>query len=69
VNDNDTAGAIAMWVRVLFRGTPVRSPTRVADAVSAVERAETDRLFEVAKFAFGATNLEVVVFVDDRNTG
>ena len=58
-----------MRVRVLFSRTTVRGPTCVADAVGAVERAETNRLFEVAQFSFGATDLEFVTFVDDRDTG
>jgi hypothetical protein len=41
----------------------------VADAVRAVERAQANDLFEVAQFAFGATDLEIVLFVDDRDTG
>ena len=69
MNDDDAAGTIAMRVSVLFGGTTVRGPTRVADTVGAVDGTEPDRFFEVAQFAFGATNLEVVVFVDDRNTG
>ncbi len=69
VNDDDAAGAIAMRVRVLFGRATVRRPTRVADAVIAVERAEPDRLFEIAQFAFGAADLEIVAFVDDGDAG
>src|SRR5690349_4058206 len=58
-----------MRVRVLFGGTPVRGPTRVTDAVSAIERAQADRLFEIAQFAFGAADLEIVIFVDHCNAG
>src|SRR6185369_14699917 len=57
-----------MRVRVFFGGTAVRGPTRVADAVGAVEWTEPDRLFEIAQFSFGATNLEVVIFIDDGDT-
>jgi hypothetical protein len=69
VNDDDAARAIAMWMCVLFGGAAVCGPARVADAVSAVERAQANDLFEVAQFAFGAADLEVVVFVDDGDTG
>src|SRR5690242_21105218 len=69
VNNDDAAGAIAMWMRVFFSGTAVRGPARVADAVSAVERTQANDLFEVAQFSFGATDFEVVFFVDDRDTG
>jgi hypothetical protein len=41
----------------------------MADAVSAVERAETDRLFEIAQFSFGAPDLELVVFINDCDPG
>src|SRR5688572_3072804 len=58
-----------MRVCVLFRGTPVGGPARVADAVSAIERTKANRLFEVAELSFGATNLEFVSFIDDRDTG
>ncbi len=47
----------------------MRGPARVADAVGAVERAETNRLFEIAQFSFRATDLEFVSFIDDRDTG
>src|SRR5215211_5777598 len=58
-----------MRMSVLFSGTAVCGPTRVADAVSAVEWTQADGLFEVAQFSFSATDLEVVLFIDDRNTG
>ena len=58
-----------MRMRVLFGRTAVGGPTRVADAVSAVERTQTNRLFEIAQFSFGATNLEIVIFVDDGDAG
>jgi hypothetical protein len=63
VNDDDAASAVAMRVGVLFGGTPVRGPACVADAVRAVDRTESNRLFEVAQFAFGAANLEIVAFI------
>src|SRR5262244_3141345 len=69
VNDDDAAGAVAMWMCVLFGGPAVCGPACVADAVSAVERAQANNFFEVAQFSFGATDFEVVVFVDDRDTG
>src|SRR5262245_14196121 len=58
-----------MWMRVLFGWTSVCGPTRVTDAVGAVERVQTDSFFKVAEFSFCATDLEVVVFVDDRDAG
>src|SRR5712691_1293432 len=64
---DQTAGAVAMWVRVFFRRAAVRGPTRVAHAVSAVERFLPQRFFEVAQFAFGPADLQLVVFVNDGN--
>src|ERR1700752_1739915 len=60
VDHDHAAGAVAMRMCVLFGGTPVSGPTRVTDAVSAVERTQTNRLFEIAQLAFSATNLELV---------
>src|SRR5687768_92925 len=68
--DHDhAAGAIAMRVRVLFSGPSVRGPTRVTDAVSAVEWTETNRLFEIAQLAFSAANFQLVTFVHHGNAG
>ena len=69
MNDDDAARAVAMRMRVLFGRSAVSGPTRVADAVSAVERTETNRLFEIAQLTFRAKNLELVLFVDDGDTG
>src|ERR1044071_410824 len=67
VNDDDAPRAVAVWMRVLFRRTPVRGPARMADAVSAVEWRQADRLFQIAELALGAANLKVVAFVNDRD--
>src|SRR4051812_6573331 len=47
-----------MRVGVFFRGTAVRRPARVADAVCAVHRLEPDDLFEVAQLALSAAHLQ-----------
>ena len=39
VDDDDFAGAIAVGMRVFFRGTAVRGPTRVPNAINAVRAA------------------------------
>src|SRR5712691_8776842 len=67
MHDDQTAGAVAMRVRVFFRGASVRGPTGVAHAVSAVEGLLPQRFFEVAQLAFGAANLQLVVFVNHGN--
>src|SRR5687768_3041072 len=69
VNDNHAARAIAMRVRVFFGWASMRGPARVADAVSAIDWAKPNRLFEVAQFAFCAADLEFVALVDDSDTG
>src|SRR5688572_8974263 len=63
MNDDETARTVAVWMRVLFGGTPMCGPARVADAVGAVERLQADRLFKVTKLAFGATYLKLVIFI------
>ena len=42
VHYDHAAGAVAVRVSVLFGGPAVRGPTRVPDAVSAVERARAE---------------------------
>ncbi len=69
VDDDDLAGAVAMGMSVLFRGTPMRRPAGVADAVGAVERLQADDLFQVAQLAFGAANLQASAIAGDRDAG
>ena len=69
VHDNDLAGAIAMRMGILFGGTAVRGPARVADAVGAVERLQPDDLFQVAQLAFGAAHLQAFAVAGDRDAG
>jgi hypothetical protein len=57
-----------MRVRILFRGTAVRGPAGVADAVSSVERLVPQHVFEIAQLALSSLNFEFVIFIDDRNT-
>ncbi len=65
--DDDLAGAIPVRVRVLFRRTPVRSPARVADAISPVDRLEPDHFFEIAQLSLGTTNLQPVAIPGDSD--
>ena len=69
VHDHDASGAVAMRMGILFRGTAVRGPARVADAVGAVERLQADDLFQVAQLAFGAANLQTVAIAAHRDSG
>ncbi len=61
MDDDDLAGAVAMRVGILLRGTAVGGPTRVADAVGAIQRGLGNDLFEIAKFARGAANCQFSV--------
>jgi len=58
MDDDDLAGAVAMRVGILLGGAAVGGPTRVADAVGAVQRGLGNDLFEIAKFARGAANFQ-----------
>ena len=58
VDYDDAAGAIAVGVRVLFRGAAVSGPAGVADAVGALKRVLAQHLFKVGQFAWGAADLE-----------
>jgi len=65
VHHHDLPGAVAMRVRVFFGGTPVRGPTGMADAVSALERLDANGLFQVAQLAFRAPHLQLVAVARD----
>src|SRR5260370_31867934 len=56
-----------MRMRILFSWTAVRCPARVANAISAVERFLAQLLLEVAQFALGAANFQLMILVDDGN--
>jgi hypothetical protein len=58
VDDDKTAGAVAMGVRVFFCGTAVRGPARVADAEGALDGILAENLFKVGKLALGAADLQ-----------
>ena len=64
MDHHHVAMAIAMRMGVLFGGPAVGSPARMADAERAIHRAKPDGIFQVAQFAFGATNGELLVVAD-----
>src|SRR5262245_32160219 len=66
VNDDNATRAVAMGMRILFSRPAVRSPTRMTDSVSTVERPQPNGLFKVAQLAFSSANREAAVFIDDR---
>ena len=59
VHDDEGAGAVAVWVRVLFGGAAVGGPARVADAVGAVQRLLQQHLFKIAQLAWRAAHVEL----------
>ena len=69
VHDHDLAGAIAVGMRILFRGTAMGGPASVADAVSAVERLQADDLFQVAQLALGAAHLQASAVAGHGDAG
>src|ERR1700722_1728125 len=58
VDNGEGATAIAVGVGVFFCRAAVCGPARVADAEAAVDGGVVDYGFEVAEFAWGATELE-----------
>ena len=69
VHDDDSPGAIAMRVGVLFGRTAVRGPAGVADAVGAIQRLEADDFFQIAQLAFSAANLQAFAIAAHRDSG
>src|SRR5258707_1365155 len=67
VHHDNFSGAIAMRMRVLFRGTSVSGPASVSDSVSAVERLQPDDLFQIAQLAFGPADLQAIAVAAHRN--
>src|SRR5207248_522089 len=61
VDDDDLAAAILVRMRVLFRRTAVSCPSRMAEAVNAVERFGFNRLFEISQLARAAPPLDAAV--------
>ena len=64
VHDDDLAGAVLMGMRVLFGRPAVRGPTRVPDAVDALERLRVDGLLEVDELARASTPFDEAVSHD-----
>src|ERR1700756_3133552 len=69
MDDHNLSGAVAVRVGVLFTGTSVGRPARVADPVSAFEGLEANDLFQVAELALGATHLKAAAVSGDGNAG
>src|SRR5207302_249104 len=61
VDDDDLAAAILVRMGVLFRRTAVSRPSRMAEAVNAVERFGFNRRFEISQLARAAPALDAAV--------
>src|SRR5258707_2929215 len=59
VDDDDLARAVAMRMGVFFCWTAVGGPARVADAISAIQWALGDDLFEIAEFSRGTADFQL----------
>ena len=68
VYDDYATSTVAMRMCVLFSGTTVCGPASVTDSIGAIERRQTNRLFEIPQLPLSATNLELVLFVDDSDS-
>src|SRR5437588_8006902 len=53
-----------MWMRVVFRRSSVRGPSRVPDSVRSIERPQADRFFKIAMLALRASYRERSIVVD-----
>ena len=58
VHDDEAAGAVAMGMGVLFRGTAVGGPAGVADAEGALKGMFAQNLFKVGELAGGAADIQ-----------
>ena len=63
MHHDDVALTVAVRVRVLLGGPPVRRPTRVPDAERAIHRIHADGFFKVAQLAGCAPYLEAAIAI------
>src|SRR5947207_1028809 len=66
VHDHDLSGTIAMGMGVFFGWAAMRRPARVADAVTAIERAQANGVFEVPQLAGSPAHGQPAVFSHHR---
>ncbi len=66
VHDDDAVLAVAVRMRILFRGTAVRCPARVSDAEFALDGITLEHLLEIGELAGAAPNLQLAV-ADERD--
>ena len=64
VDNDDTARAVAMRMRVLFSRAAMRGPSRMAKAIDADERLSLNGVFEVDQFARAAPHFDRAVLHD-----
>src|SRR5882762_4450423 len=61
VNHHNLPGAVAMRVRVFFRGTAMRGPTCMSDSISAFNRRFLQSFLEVPQFSGSAADFQLAV--------
>jgi len=61
VHHHNLPGAVAMRVRVFFRGTAMRGPACVSDAVSAFNRRFLESFLKVPQFSGRAADFQLAV--------
>lgn len=69
MDDDESAGAVAVGMGVFFCGASVGGPAGVADAEAALERRVGYNSFQVAEFAGGAAEGETIGATGDRDAG
>ncbi len=60
MHDHNFSGAITVRMGIFFGRTTVRGPARVANAVSAIQRLQSNDFFQIAQLAFGTAQLQPV---------
>ncbi len=58
VDHDNAARAVAMGMRVLFRGSAMRGPAGMADAEGSLQRMFVENIFQIGQLAGGAAHLE-----------
>ena len=67
MDNDDLARLITVRMCVLLGRSAVRRPSRVADAVCPIERAQPYRLFKIAELSLGPPQFQMPALINDRN--
>src|SRR5260370_42244147 len=69
VHDDDLSGAVAVRMGVFLGRAAMGGPTRVADAVGALDGRFLQGFFQIAQLARSATDFELAVLGDHSDSG